>query len=753
MRYWFLFLLFCSIPVFANEQVTLQLKWFHQFQFAGFYAAKEQGFYQDAGFDVEIRQRDINTDAMSDVLAGRADFGVSDSSIIVSRLNGKPLVVASTIFQTSPLIFMSLKQTEITSPYDLKGKKVMFQKNVDDASLQALMQMFRVNDAEYEFIPHNFNDFALAQGSVDVMSAYRSDQPFKYQDKDIAIDILDPASYGIDFYGDLLFTTEQRVREDMDGVKRFVAATHKGWQYALDNQLEIANLIIEKYAPEASLQNLLNEAEATARLIKPDLTPIGNVFPQRFERIAQTYKDLEMADSQSNIAGLLLRDYEPKPFTLDHRIAYILVALLLVFTAYVVTQFRFNLRLKRLVKEQTAALKNSNDRLQQRNELLSQQKQDVEEAKQAAEEANQSKSLFLANMSHEIRTPMNGVLGTLQLLQRMEQSDEAKDLLAKALFSSKALLTIINDILDFSKVEAGKLEVESAPFNLNELLDAVTSSLTPEADNKEIELVVFKGKRYQAGWLGDAVRVKQILLNISANAVKFTEQGKVTIKADVDANQALVLVIEDTGIGMSQEALKRLFIRFEQADNSTTRKFGGSGLGMAIAQSLVEIMGGQISVSSQLGKGSKFEVILPLQQSDTVPDTVEQEQATIPDLSGKTILLAEDNLINITIFQSMMKQTKANIVIAKNGQEAVDKVGEHKIDLVFMDIQMPVMDGVQACEIIKKLYPNMVIIALTANVMEEEIRQYLAVGFDQHLGKPIDLKEIYRCCNSYLIEQ
>ena len=750
MRYLLSFLLFFSSFVVANEQVTLQLKWFHQFQFAGFYAAKEKGFYQDAGFDVEIRQRDIKTDAMSDVLAGRADFGISDSSIIVSRLKGQPLVVASTIFQTSPLILMSLKTTEITSPYDLKGKKVMFQKNVDDASLQALMQMFRVNDEDYEFLPHNFDDFALVSGDIDVMSAYRSDQPFKYQAKSIPIDILDPASYGIDFYGDLLFTTEERVRNDLDGVKRFVEATHKGWQYALDNQLEIANLIVEKYAPDASLKNLLDEAEATARLIKPDLTPIGNVFPQRFAHIAQTYKELGMAEPNSSIDGLLLQDYEPKPFTLDHRIAYIIVALLLIFTAYVVIQFRFNLRLKRLVREQTNALKNSNNRLKQRNDLLSQQKKDVEEAKLAAEEANQSKSLFLANMSHEIRTPMNGVLGTLQLLQRMELSNEAKDLLGKALFSSKALLTIINDILDFSKVEAGKLEVESAPFNLNELLDAITSSLTPEADKKDIELVVSKGKNYQAAWLGDAVRVKQILLNISSNAVKFTEQGKVTIKADVDSNQALVLSVEDTGIGMSQEALKRLFIRFEQADNSTTRRFGGSGLGMAIAQSLVEIMGGHISVSSQLGKGSKFEVTLPLEHSDTLPETAEQEQVNIPGLADKTILLAEDNLINITIFQSMMKETKANIVIAKNGQEAVDQVGEHDIDLVFMDIQMPIMDGVEACKLVKKLYPDIPIIALTANVMEEEIKQYLAVGFDQHLGKPIDLKQIYRCCNKHL---
>lgn len=332
----------------------------------------------------------------------------------------------------------------------------------------------------------------------------------------------------------------------------------------------------------------------------------------------------------------------------------------------------------------------------------------------------------------------------------MKLSDDAQDLLAKAVLSSRALLTILNDILDFSKVEAGKLKIESAPFNLNELLDSVTSSLAHEADSKGIELTVIKGKHYQAGWLGDAVRVKQILLNISSNAVKFTERGKVTIKASVDNNKALHLSVEDTGIGMSQDALKRLFIRFEQADNSTTRKFGGSGLGMAIVKSLVELMEGQISVSSQLEKGSKFDVTLPLTHSQTVPDTVKQERVDIPNLAGKTILLAEDNLINITIFQSIMKQTNATIIIAKNGQQAIDKMGEYSIDLIFMDIQMPVMDGVQACKLLKKLYPNIPIIALTANVMEEEIKQYLAVGFNRHLGKPIDLEKIYQYCQYYL---
>jgi len=626
----------------------------------------------------------------------------------------------------------------------------MFQRSVDDASLQALLLMFGLSEQDYQFIPHNFSNWAVIEGTADVMSAYRSNQPFMYEERGVKINMLDPASYGIDFYGDLLFTTEERVKNDFVGVKRFVKATHKGWQYALENQHEIAELIVNKYKPDLNLQVLIKEARVIEQVIKPKLTPIGNVFPERFERIAQSYKALNMVPQESVIEGLLLQEYEPKPFHLDKRLIYVSCALLVLIICYVIFQVQFNVRLKRIVKAQTKTLAYNNEQLQQRNQQLVEQKQKVEEARAIAEEASAAKSLFLANMSHEIRTPMNGVLGTLQLLQQMPQPFEAEDLINKAAYSSKALLTIINDILDFSKIEAGKLSLENTPFNLDELIDSVYTSLLVTANEKDIEFIVRKGERYHNGWSGDAVRVRQILLNIASNALKFTQEGKVSILVEVNAKSALCFCVSDTGIGMSEDALLRLFNRFEQADNSTTRKFGGTGLGMAISKSLVEMMSGNIRVSSELGKGSTFNVSLPLTQVDLTTHNRQINSKAVPQLEAKTILLVEDNRINQTIFCSMMKETHVNLVIANNGQEAIDKMGLHPFDLVFMDIQMPVMDGVTACKIIKQLYPNTPIIALTANVMDKDIERYLASGFEKHIGKPIDLHEIYQCCNTYI---
>lgn len=745
-----LFFLLLPMSVLAREKVVLQLKWFHQFQFAGFYAAKEQGFYKEAGFDVIIRERDIESSAIKDVLDGKADFGVADSSIVVQRLNDQPLVIASTIFQTSPLIFISKKETNITSPYDLKGKKVMFQRSVDDASLQALMELFSLSDKDYTFIPHNFDDWAILGGEIEVMSAYRSDQPFKYQQQNIEINITDPASYGIDFYGDLLFTTEERAKNDPDSVMRFVEATHKGWQYALNNQEEIVKLILSKYDQSASSDVLIQEARVTQSLIKANLAPMGTIIPARFNRIAQTYIDLNLAPATGNLDGLFIEDYLDQPYMIDNNVLYGLVLLILLSVGYMGVQARFNRRLKNIVQQQTRALEAKNQKLIEHNETLSRQKQEVESAKLAAEEANHSKTMFLANMSHEIRTPMNGVLGTLQILQQLPQNEEAEDLLSKAMFSSKTLLTIINDILDFSKIEAGKLEIENRPFCVKEISEAILALLTPQANHKGISLSISYGKSFQNGWRGDAVRIKQILLNICSNAVKFTEKGSVTIDVDQDDKGRLQFIVRDTGVGMSKAAVEKLFNRFEQADNSTTRKYGGTGLGMAISQSLVEIMHGSISVISELDKGTLITVNLPLEKAEINEGARKAIDVQVPDLTGKSILLAEDNRINQTIFCSMMKPTNADITVAVNGQEAVNKTGKQRFDIIFMDIQMPIMDGVQACKIINELYPKTPVVALTANVYEKEKNYYLENGFRQHLGKPIDIQQIYQSCIEYI---
>lgn len=374
------------------------------------------------------------------------------------------------------------------------------------------------------------------------------------------------------------------------------------------------------------------------------------------------------------------------------------------------------------------------------------QQEKLKQAKNKAEDASKAKSAFLANMSHEIRTPMNGILGTLQLLERAEINHQHADLINKAIYSSKTLLTIINDILDYSKIEASKFELELANFSMKEIVKSVEADLSTQVTSKNVSLSTVYDENYVDGWQGDPVRVRQIVLNIVSNAVKFTEQGSVTLtlgNTHYHGQLALNIGVVDTGIGMSEEELKNIFERFSQADSSNKRRFGGTGLGMSITASLVELMGGKIEVKSELNKGTEVNVILPLGKVALLSNIPQLEATLPPNLSKKHILIAEDNEMNTLIVSAMLEATQAKLSFAMNGQEAVEQCTQSEYDLVLMDIQMPVMDGVEAFKQIKQLNKLIPIVALTANTMPEDVSHYLDLGFSSYLAKPLLIDKLY----------
>jgi CheY-like chemotaxis protein len=376
-------------------------------------------------------------------------------------------------------------------------------------------------------------------------------------------------------------------------------------------------------------------------------------------------------------------------------------------------------------------------------------------ARDAAEAANRAKSEFLANMSHEIRTPLNGVMGVASALGRSSLDGRQREMVRLIETSADTLQVLLADVLDLARVEAGRLEVNPEPFDLREAAQNVADLFRPKAEEKGLELQVGVAQGVSRRFVGDAVRLKQILGNLLSNAVKFTERGRVSLAIEAGpaaaGRQALTFAVEDTGIGFDAETARRLFARFAQADGSITRRFGGTGLGLSISSALAELMGGEIGATSTAGAGSRFTLTLDLplaagaeDDSDGVADGAGEAVAAAAEDAGRplSILVAEDHEVNRRVVQLIFDGLDVDLTMAVDGAEAVERFAAGAFDLVLMDMQMPVMDGLEAMAAIRRRETTMAaartpIIMLTANALPEHEAAGRAAGADAFLTKPI----------------
>lgn len=372
------------------------------------------------------------------------------------------------------------------------------------------------------------------------------------------------------------------------------------------------------------------------------------------------------------------------------------------------------------------------------------------ESKKTAEQASFAKSEFLANMSHEIRTPMNGIIGMVQLISGTKLTEKQASYLSAIDKSSEILLGLINNILDLSKIEAGCMDIENVNFNIVEACTDITEILSVSAKSKGNALKFTCGEEVHPFVIGDDGRIKQVLFNIIGNSIKFTESGKINLSLSY-INENYVIKVSDTGIGIKSDRIDSIFNKFEQEDSSTNRKFGGTGLGLSITSKIVELLNGRIIVSSVVGKGTTFEIHLPLPMSKRrVARPAGLESFNSISVEGKHILLVEDNFINSTVVKALLNKNKLKVTHAGNGQEAVDAITEIPFDLVLMDCQMPVMDGYAATKYIRneikdKRIQEIPIVALTASAIKGDREKCFEIGMNDYLTKPIKEDDLMKC--------
>lgn len=576
------------------KNVRLQLKWKHQFQFAGYYAAIEKGFYKDAGLNVEIIEAQANETPFDAVSNGKAEFGTSTTDILVARSNGMKPVVLATIFQHSPHIVITMKKSEIHYVHDLVGKKIAAEPGAADLYAFLLSEGVKLDRFSIEELDFSMDKFL--SGEVDAITAYSTDELYPLRQAGYELNILWPSSSGIDFYGDLLFTNEAMIKKDPGVVDAFRRASLQGWAYALNNKEEIVNLIYSKYSQRHTLDHLRFEADETEKLILPDVVEIGYINPGRWEHIIESYKKLGRVDKSMTIDGLLFTDYAKHPFTIPWKLVIILFIALAIALTLLLIYFRISLNLKREVNKRVLA----EAKLQTLNENL---EKHVKERTQQLSAALNEIDDFAFSLSHDLRTPLRGIDGFSSLLLEDhgdKLDDDAKMHLDSIRKDAQHLGVVLDGLHGLSNVSRKELSLSQT--NLSVIAESILLPLVAEQPERNIEIVI------QPGLIDycDRKLMRTALENLFSNAIKFSNrEANAIVEFGMTTEDGIkTYFVKDNGIGFNMEYVNKLFHNFQRLHRYND--FEGIGIGLATVRRIIVKHGGTIRAESETGKGAVF---------------------------------------------------------------------------------------------------------------------------------------------------
>ena len=730
----------------AEEKVRLLLKWKHQFQFAGYYMAKEKGYYQEAGLDVEIKEAESEAYTIEKVLKGDYDFGISNSGIVVHYLNGEPVVVLCAICQRSPSVLIVKKSSGITTAKDLKNKNIMLGETAYAGEIYAMLKSSGLTMKDYNISAPSFSLNELLSGKIDALNAYLSNEPYFLQKFDIDYTVISPEDNGINFYADCLFSSESYITNNKATTDKFLEASLKGWKYALKHKDETANLILEKYNPTKIKEHLLFEAQILNTMIMPDLIKIGHMDVERWLSIAESYVKLGLSKQMKPLENFIYTPQISEKST--NPIFLIILGILLLAAAVTSGYFLYFLqKAKKDLRHAIALFKvERKDREKSSAELLETRTQlslHLHEGKKFAEQ----RDVFLANLSHEIRTPMNAIVGFSNLVQKgqieEEKYNEVFEIIQK---NSLNLLKVIDNLVDLSKIQTGSLKIASTRVNIAKLLQESIETLQGEILPNLREKIRFKVEMPSTSIFirTDEKKLKQAICGLAGSFSRILEEGEITIFVKEEGG-TLLFVLREENKEISENEMRQLIEDQDVYTDSFQPLSEGISLNISLSREIIKLLNGNLWFEVSRDDGTSIYISIPFIAVAPVRSNNTETIQTYKMLEKLVVLVVEDDPSNSLLLKAILEKRGATVIIARNGREAINlALNNSQIQLVLMDIKLPEVNGLEATKAIKKEKPNLPIIAQTAYAMEEDRYRCLEAGCDDYIVKPIIQEELFQ---------